>query len=197
MLPSASRTGIVLSIRRCRQAKSAGDTMNPIIDIEAFTSLMERIAEKILEKTGQIDTLSGEIDLLNKEKQELLRKFDSADDMRKRLEAIASDLNQTLESLGESAEESTPQKTNYVRIEDFFLLQNNVAATIAQIEEGTQIGRSSISAVLYRTHANKFIVNERSGNQANTWRLSGYEFANTESSASDDDTHNSGGNIPF
>jgi hypothetical protein len=68
------------------------------------------------------------------------------------------------------------QKTNYERIVDFLASVENRPQTIPQLETGTGIARSSISAVLYRTHADKFAATEQPGKAANLWHLKGLRF---------------------
>jgi hypothetical protein len=60
--------------------------------------------------------------------------------------------------------------THYDRIRKFLGGQHD-PCTIAEIEAGTGISRSSVSAVLYRTHTEAFQRCERGGNLPNTWSL--------------------------
>jgi len=70
-----------------------------------------------------------------------------------------------------NAEEETEQKTHFEKIRDFIASGNNESRTIPEIEQVTKIGRSSISAVLYRTHPQYFVKDESVNSKLSLWRL--------------------------
>ncbi|HXH94239.1 MAG TPA: hypothetical protein VNN25_21870 [Thermoanaerobaculia bacterium] len=61
--------------------------------------------------------------------------------------------------------------THFERIEAFLLAKKNEPRTVAEIEAGTNIARSSISAVLYRTHSELFQAKFISGQRGKVWSL--------------------------
>lgn len=110
-----------------------------------------------------------ELDELNEKALELQKLEDQGRELDERICGLLN------ESDGEESDRAAP-KANFERIVDFFLEKKNQAQTIAEIETGTGIPRSSVSAVLYRTHSDRFRRHEQPGKQANTWRLTGYQF---------------------
>jgi uncharacterized coiled-coil protein SlyX len=67
--------------------------------------------------------------------------------------------------------------THFDRIKWFLAKKANEPQTIAEIEEGTRIPRTSISAVMYRTHNDKFVSRSISGKRGKSWALTTDEFA--------------------
>ncbi len=63
------------------------------------------------------------------------------------------------------------RKTHFERVREYFESIDNRPQTIAELEKGTGIPRSSLSAVLYRTHREAFHVREHIGKKPNSWQL--------------------------
>jgi predicted transcriptional regulator len=61
--------------------------------------------------------------------------------------------------------------THFDRIQAFLKSRNNAPQTIAEIEDGTKIPRTSISAVLYRTHTNFFRDTYIAGKRGKSWSI--------------------------
>jgi hypothetical protein len=69
-----------------------------------------------------------------------------------------------------AAGDSEPQATNFERITQY-LMRQTAPKTIAEIEQATGVRRSSVSAVVYRTHPNYFTRWQGEGMKPNTWSL--------------------------
>ena len=63
------------------------------------------------------------------------------------------------------------QGTHFDRIRNFLIARKNVAQTVSEIEAGTKIPRTSLTAVLYRTHAEKFEEHYPEGKRGKAWSL--------------------------
>jgi hypothetical protein len=61
--------------------------------------------------------------------------------------------------------------THFERIGAFLLSRGNKPQTIVEIEQGTSIPRTSISAVVYRTHNEKFVESYARDKRGKLWAL--------------------------
>lgn len=120
---------------------------------------------------------------------------------RQRIQTELANFEELLDRLNASAESimripldggpvGAAKETQFDRIAAFMMEQRK-PQTIAEIAEGTGISRSSVSAVLYRTHWGHFVRNELGGSKPNTWLL---KVALTGNRGSDPEE---GAEIPF
>jgi hypothetical protein len=116
------------------------------------------------------DWLDRKIAKLEAQRNEIDKSLDQFKAFRDALDKMPSELLGCVEG-----EEEPPgpqlQKTHYERIAGF-LLDVTETKTVAEIEEGTRIPRTSISAVLYRTHKDRFIpLPDPEGSRMVRWAL--------------------------
>jgi septal ring factor EnvC (AmiA/AmiB activator) len=63
------------------------------------------------------------------------------------------------------------RKTHFERVREYFESIDNRPQSMAELEAGTGIPRSSLSAVVYRTHREEFHMRAHIGKKPNTWQL--------------------------
>lgn len=108
--------------------------------------------------------LDSEMEILQARKEELaglIARLETA------MEALSQVPDQIL--VNEDEEDFKDGLTNFERIVKF-MSASPTPNTIAEIQEGTEIARASISAVLYRTHPQQFTSYDTPG-RAKAWAL--------------------------
>jgi hypothetical protein len=129
---------------------------------------LQRAIEALEHELHQIDAEAADIQAKREQAEAGLQKTREVLEM---MSSLPPNVLSLLDDDGTQEKVSDEQaKTHYQRIAGFFSLTNNAPATIAAIEEETGISRSSISAVLYRTHTNDFASFVGPG-RAKMWRL--------------------------
>ena len=116
---------------------------------------MDQEIKEVLDR--QIAKLERQIAKLERQRENIDDALEQLKKSRAALEKIPAELLVTDEEEDddEGVDGLQPQKTHYDRIADF-LRDVNDPQSIADIEFGTEIPRTSISAVLYRTHKDFF-----------------------------------------
>lgn len=158
--------------------------MDPTADLSALDRIIEMCE-------ARLRVIGNDIAVLETEKERIETVIKAIQNAKQEMGLLGVVPNVLPEDEGP---ESGPQKTNFERIAAYLRRQGNRPHTIAQIELATGITRSSVSAVLYRTHSNQFYVREHSGKQANTWQLR-EEAAREE--VYDEPVPSNGEEIPF
>jgi hypothetical protein len=116
----------------------------------------------------RIKTISERIADLQLVKDELLTIIDDLKSRR---------LQYTGQAAGQEDDEAPPEQrgTHFDRIAEYLRIGANEPKTMAEISEGTGIARASISAVVYRTHADEFVRHEPpQGSRIVSWSLADY-----------------------
>jgi hypothetical protein len=158
--------------------------MDPTSDLLA----LDRIVEMCV---ARLRVLENDIAVLETEKERIEAVIDGIVNAKQEMGLLGVVPN----VLSGDEPPSGPQRTNYERIVEFLVAQGNRPQTIGQIEQGTGIPRSSVSAVVYRTHSGKFYVREHSGKQANTWQLR--EDVLADQAYQEEPAPSNGEDIPF
>lgn len=171
--------------------------MTPLYDPRTLDAALQRLAEKAAQVEAELEAQRDRMGQLEAEYRDAIARLKAAQAAKARAEEAAHELVNLLGAELLEDDEPAPAKTNFDRIVDFFAGRDNRPQTIAEIEAGTGIPRSSISAVLYRTHPERFTQYEHPGKQANTWRLKGYGFKNGDDDPFDGPSPNTGEDIPF
>jgi hypothetical protein len=135
--------------------------------------------------------LRDRIQMLETQSAEMSRQIDRLITSRHRAEAELTSLEVTLKAvealspiLSGHADEIPPEPTNFERMAKAMQDQTE-PWTIADIEKITGINRSSVSAILYRTHPGDFARLEQEGSRANLWWLKSALEAKMQAESSD------------
>lgn len=147
--------------------------MDPIFDVRQFDLAIERLGEKAARIEAQVEAQRSRLAELESELRDVLDRLERANEVRHRAEQTAAELAAVLGEELKQEQGAAPAKTNFERIVEHFLNLRNRPLTIPEIETGTGIPRSSVAAVVYRTHPERFKQYPQPGNKPNTWRLRG------------------------
>ena len=136
---------------------------------------LERIDRWIGNAESKKTALAEQIDELDSKRRELKEKVDSiqklVDTLRSARQSMSElDIDPTLIE----SELQAPGETHFERVANFFRLRQNALASTSEIESGTGIPRSSLTAVLYRTHEDKFERFITKDSRLQRWRLRDY-----------------------
>ena len=150
-------------------------------------NLNERLEEIILRLNVELEDLDGRRQEVADQLERLKRLASIVDDLPAELQAMLEGDNDDPQKSMQSAE---AQQTHFQKIKQVFIDGDNEYCTIADLELVTGIPRSSVSAVLYRTHAKHFVASQATRGKAKLWRLLTEEDVAEVAKHSEDD-------IPF
>jgi hypothetical protein len=146
------------------------------------------------------EELERQADILANEIQETDAKLKQIISYCKMLQAMSEDVMEMVHNRLGYAEEppEEPKVTHFARIKIFLYSQENKPQTLAQLEAGTGIPKSSISAVLYRTHSEYFGSTEQPGQSKAWYVLPRFALDDIEAGQLSDASQPVGGDdIPF
>ena len=147
---------------------------NPMAMLSAWIAKLE-IREAHL--TGELEELT---DRLKEVRENLTATMNSLQKMRDLVIEFRDNPDGPAMAFDEEEEPAKANRTQFERIEVFLKGKHNLPQTIAEIEKGTRIPRTSISAVLYRTHHSKFVNYELPDKRGKAWRLAGLPGENAD-----------------
>ena len=129
------------------------------------------------QRPQEVQKLMDQLKKLVDVKQALIAQLSRA---AQRLKHEVETLTKRINDLEGADSTDLPKQTSFERIKEFLFDVQNQPKTIREIMQATGIGRPSVTAVLYRTHADRFVGIQSAELQAKQWQLRGYGFSSLE-----------------
>jgi len=148
---------------------------DPAAKIAKWISNLERHEETTRENLTKTEK---ELAILNSKRDELASQLKATQAWLKKFADLSSILESTNRESGDLLETDvdadvfkSQHGTHFERIEAYLISKNNSPLTVVELSEATDIPRTSLSAVLYRTHSEAFKAEYVPGKRGKVWAL--------------------------
>jgi DNA-binding transcriptional regulator GbsR (MarR family) len=145
------------------------DKEDPAAKLARWISNLERHEQRLIAEIEKIKSTLTDRESSLRATKNWLKKLEEIHSM------VENTNRESVELLEDDCDDDDEIKqqhgTQFDRVQAFLVRNNNEPHTVAEIADGTGIPRTSLSAVLYRTHSDRFVSTYLPTKKGKSWSL--------------------------